>query len=48
MARDRRKTFSHWIDGGRPVINGDVCTGRGRCREICIVEPKAISIALLR
>ena len=36
-----------WRRGGRPVINSDICTGCGRCREACIVEPKAVRITLL-
>jgi len=28
----------------RPRINQDICTGCAMCREVCIVEPKAIHI----
>jgi len=31
-------------DMQRPVINQQKCIGCGLCRQICIVEPKAISI----
>ncbi len=34
-----------WEDRVRPVINDDLCTGCALCREACIVDPKAISIA---
>ncbi len=33
--------------GPRPVINADRCTGCASCREICITEPKAVTISLL-
>ena len=36
-----------WRRGGRPVINSDICSGCGRCREACITEPKAVKITLL-
>ena len=36
-----------WRGGGRPVINSNICSGCGRCREACIVTPKAVTIALL-
>ncbi len=34
-------------DGTRPFIDPEKCTGCGLCREICIVEPKAIDIQSL-
>lgn len=36
-----------WADGTKPVINPDVCTGCGMCREACIMDPKAIDLAPL-
>ncbi len=37
----------NWRRGGRPVINSEICSGCGRCREACIVTPKAVKITLL-
>jgi len=34
-------------DGVQPHINPDICTGCARCREACIVEPKAVQIQSL-
>jgi len=31
----------------KPLINMDICTGCGLCRESCITEPKSIDIASL-
>jgi formate hydrogenlyase subunit 6/NADH:ubiquinone oxidoreductase subunit I len=36
-----------WDGGGRPTINATLCTGCAQCREACIVDPKAISVAPL-
>lgn len=36
-----------WQDGLRPAVNQEVCTGCALCREACIVDPKAIEIAVL-
>jgi ferredoxin-type protein NapG len=36
-----------WRRGGRPVINSEICSGCGACREACIVSPKAVTISLL-
>lgn len=36
-----------WVDGLRPVINPDVCTGCALCREACIVDPKAVDVSAL-
>ena len=33
-----------WKDRIKPVITRD-CTGCGMCREVCVVEPKAVSIS---
>ncbi len=33
------------LDMVRPVINEQLCTGCGLCRESCITEPKSINIA---
>jgi ferredoxin-type protein NapG len=35
------------LDMVRPVIDQNLCTGCGLCRESCITEPKAINIASL-
>jgi len=35
------------LDMAKPIINQDLCTGCGLCRETCITEPKAINIASL-
>ncbi|MDP6352547.1 MAG: hypothetical protein QF926_05060 [Alphaproteobacteria bacterium] len=35
----------HWLDGTKPVIDPQVCTGCALCREACIVEPKAVRLA---
>jgi ferredoxin-type protein NapG len=32
------------LNGERPVIDEDVCIGCGLCREVCIVEPKAVML----
>jgi ferredoxin-type protein NapG len=32
--------------GTRPVIDARACTGCGLCREACIMEPKAVEMAL--
>ena len=37
-----------WVDGLKPVVNQDRCTGCALCREACIVDPKAIEISALR
>ena len=37
----------HW-QHERPSINDALCTGCGLCREACVIEPKAISITLLK
>ncbi len=37
-----------WVDGLKPVVNQDRCTGCALCREACIVEPKAIEISARR
>lgn len=37
----------HWRQE-RPAINEGQCTGCGMCREACVIEPKAISITLLK
>lgn len=34
-----------WEAGLRPLIDPDRCTGCALCREACIVEPKAITVA---
>ena len=34
-------------DQTRPVINEELCTGCSLCREICIVDPKAIEVKSL-
>ena len=34
-------------DGPKPVIDPDKCTGCALCREVCIVDPKAIEIRSL-
>ena len=34
-----------WPDGIRPRINQDICTGCALCREACITDPKAITVA---
>jgi ferredoxin-type protein NapG len=34
--------------GPKPVIEQDLCTGCGMCREACITEPKSVSIATIR
>lgn len=31
----------------RPIINDELCTGCGLCREACVIEPKAIDVKLL-
>ncbi len=36
-----------WHGGTRPEIDPAVCAGCGLCREICVVSPKAVSIAPL-
>lgn len=36
-----------WLDGVKPIINEDICTGCALCREVCIVDPKAIDITEL-
>ncbi len=36
-----------WRAGGKPVIDPGRCVGCGMCREACIVEPKAVTIASL-
>ncbi len=36
-----------WVDGLRPVINPDVCTGCALCREACITDPKAVDVSAL-
>jgi len=33
--------------GPRPTINAELCTGCACCREICITEPKSVTISLL-
>ncbi|NQV57069.1 MAG: 4Fe-4S dicluster domain-containing protein [Rhodospirillales bacterium] len=38
----------NWVDGVKPVIDEEICTGCALCREFCIVDPKAIDIAQLR
>ena len=35
-----------WQGGVKPVINPDLCSGCGMCREACVVDPKAIQISL--
>ncbi len=35
----------HW-QGPRPYIEQDTCVGCGLCREACIVEPKAVRLAV--
>lgn len=32
----------------RPIINETRCTGCGLCREACVLEPKAMTISLLK
>ena len=34
----------NWIDGVKPFIDETICTGCALCREVCIVDPKAIDI----
>ena len=34
-----------WRAGGKPVIDPERCVGCGMCREACIVEPRAVTIA---
>ena len=34
-------------EGPKPKINPDLCTGCAMCREQCILDPKAISLATL-
>ncbi|MDP6840645.1 MAG: 4Fe-4S dicluster domain-containing protein [Rhodospirillales bacterium] len=34
----------NWVDGVKPVIDEDICTGCALCREFCITDPKAIEI----
>ena len=34
-------------DMEKPSINPELCTGCGLCREVCIVEPKAVNITSL-
>ena len=36
-----------WADGIRPSINPDLCPGCALCREACITEPKAITVAAM-
>ncbi len=36
-----------WLDGVKPVINQERCTGCALCREACIVEPKAVKVSAL-
>ena len=33
--------------GPKPVINQEICTGCALCREVCIADPKAVSIAVM-
>ncbi|HJM48234.1 MAG TPA: hypothetical protein QGF63_00140 [Alphaproteobacteria bacterium] len=35
-----------WPDGRKPVIDQDLCAGCALCREACIVDPKAVGIAV--
>ncbi|MBF0444768.1 MAG: hypothetical protein HQL68_04210 [Magnetococcales bacterium] len=35
------------MDGPRPQINSDLCTGCALCRVACIVEPKAVMVSSL-
>jgi len=35
----------NWEGGTRPVIDADMCTGCGLCREACIAYPNAIKIS---
>ncbi|HJP20947.1 MAG TPA: hypothetical protein QF861_05230 [Alphaproteobacteria bacterium] len=35
-----------WQGGLKPVVNQDLCTGCALCREACIVDPKAVGIAV--
>tara|TARA_B100000959_G_C14935645_1_gene605621 strand:- start:1055 stop:1600 length:546 start_codon:yes stop_codon:yes gene_type:complete len=37
-----------WKNGIKPAIDPELCTGCALCREACIVEPKAINIAVLK
>jgi ferredoxin-type protein NapG len=34
----------HWVGGIKPVINVEICTGCGLCREACITDPNSIEI----
>ena len=37
-----------WEKSIKPVIDPELCTGCALCREACIVEPKAVNIAILK
>ena len=36
-----------WDGGTKPVIDQELCVGCAMCREACIVDPKAINLALV-
>ena len=37
-----------WRGGVKPHINPDLCTGCALCREACITEPKAVTVAAVQ